>query len=30
MQKLQFEYSVLKNQLEYLFRLEQQIRAARV
>ncbi|KAF5455117.1 hypothetical protein F2P56_024728 [Juglans regia] len=26
--KLQFEYSVLKNQLEYLFRLEQQIRAA--
>ncbi|KAF5462572.1 hypothetical protein F2P56_018563 [Juglans regia] len=30
MQKLQFEYSVLKNQLEYLFRLEQQIRAAGV
>ncbi|KAG6621572.1 hypothetical protein I3842_Q019000 [Carya illinoinensis] len=30
MQKLQFEYSVLKNQLEYLFRLEQQIQAARV
>ncbi|KAG2697214.1 hypothetical protein I3843_07G095700 [Carya illinoinensis] len=27
-QKLQFEYSVLKTQLEYLFRLEQQIRAA--
>ncbi|GMY16562.1 histidine-containing phosphotransfer protein 1-like [Fagus crenata] len=26
--KLQYEYSVLKNQLEYLFQLEQQIRAA--
>ncbi|KAK7820807.1 histidine-containing phosphotransfer protein 1 [Quercus suber] len=30
LRKLQYEYSVLKNQLEYLFRLEQQIRAAGV
>ncbi|XP_059439810.1 histidine-containing phosphotransfer protein 1-like [Corylus avellana] len=28
MQKLQYEYVLLKNQLEYLFRVEQQIRAA--
>ncbi|KAE8009633.1 hypothetical protein FH972_006061 [Carpinus fangiana] len=28
MQKLQYEYALLKNQLEYLFRVEQQIRAA--
>ncbi|XP_062144124.1 histidine-containing phosphotransfer protein 1-like isoform X2 [Alnus glutinosa] len=27
-QKLQYEYALLKNQLEYLFRVEQQIRAA--